>query len=141
MHLKITLWGTYLSQFADGKTGAFFFFKAYLLIYLWLHRAFVASLRLSPVVESRAALHFRSQTLGMCKGSAVVCGTWAWLPHSILAPQSRIKLRSPALAGRFLTTRPPGKARSLKNFVLLSQNQTLIDSNRLTAHSLRSPCS
>ena len=52
MHLKIALWGVYLSQFADGKTGALrIFFKTYLLIYFWLHWASVASLRLSAVVE------------------------------------------------------------------------------------------
>ena len=38
------------------------------------------------------------------------CGTWAYLFHSMLAlPGSRIKPMSPALAGWFFTTKPPGK--------------------------------
>ena len=44
-------------------------------------------------------------------------GTWASLPHNIRSlPRAGIKLMSPALTGRFLTTGPPEK--SLENTVL-----------------------
>ena len=37
------------------------------------------------------------------------CGTWAWLLHSMWdLPGPGIEPMSPALAGRFLTTVPPG---------------------------------
>ena len=47
------------------------------------------------------------------------CGSWAQLPcgmWGVLVPEPGIELVSPALAGRFWTTRPPGK--SLASFIL-----------------------
>ena len=49
----------------------------------------------------------RAWTLGAGFSS---CGTQAWLPHSMRdLPRPGMEPMSPALAGRFLTTGPPGK--------------------------------
>ena len=56
------------------------------------------SLRRLPLLQSLGSRHFRS------------CGTLASLPHGIRnLPRAGITPVSPALAGRFLTTGPPGK--------------------------------
>ena len=42
------------------------------------------------------------------------CGTWARLLHSMwYLPRSGIELMSPALAGGFFTTEPPGKPQGI----------------------------
>ena len=46
-------------------------------------------------------------------GSGSSCGTQAWLPHGMCDPLGPgIEPMSPALAGGFLTTEPPGEASS-----------------------------
>ena len=52
------------------------------------------------------------------------CGTWAWLLRSVWdLSKSGIKTKSPALAGGFLTTEPPGKPEDRVLTEVSSQNE------------------
>ena len=76
----------------------------YSFIYCWLCWVFVAACGLLVVVVSLVV----NPRLRMCRLSS--CGTLAWLPYvSWNPPTPGIEPMSPALAGRFLTTVPPGK--------------------------------
>ena len=68
-------------------------------IYVWLRWLFVAMFRLSLGAASRSYARLIVVARGFLLFQA--CG--------ILVPQAEIKLTSPALAGGFLTTGPPGK--------------------------------
>ena len=80
-----------------------------------------------------------------CTDSAVVghglsiCSVWAWL--GILVPQPGIEPVSPALQGRFITPRPPGKSHSYFPFSCgghsVSLHSTLGD-NKITKDN--NPC-
>ena len=126
----------------------------YLLIYFWLHWVFVAVHGLSLVVASRghsscSALASHCSGLSCCgarapgvRASAVVarglssCGAWAQFVHGMWDPPGPgIKPVSPALAGRFSTTVPPGKSLVLSfeigkyefsNFVLLFHDDLIV---------------
>ena len=118
----------------------YFFFRIYLFIYLifWLWWVFIAAYGLSLVGANSSLLCAGfscngfsccgAQTLGVQASVAAVhglsnhdsqaresclssCGTRAQLLHSMWdLPGVGVKLTSPALAGRFKTTRPPGKS-------------------------------
>ena len=114
--------------------GNILFFKLiilfiYLFIYLWLHWVFFAMCRLSLVVVSGGYSSLRCAGFSLrwllCCGawalgawaSAVVacglssCGKRAWLLRGMWdLPGPGLEPVSPALAGRFLTTAPPGKS-------------------------------
>ena len=72
-------------------------------MFSWLHLVFVAARRLSLVAESAGLLSVAVHRLSCC-GTQLLLGMWD-LPRSGSEPMS------PALAGRFLTTGPPGKSR------------------------------
>ena len=89
----------------------------------WLHWVFVAVPRLSLVVVSGSYSSLRClgfsllwllllQSTGSRRIVSSICGAWVKLPFHIWdLPGPGIKPMSPALAGRFLTTGPPGKSR------------------------------
>ena len=103
-------------------------------IYLWLCWVLVATCRLSPVAVSGGYSLIVVQGLLIAVASLVVecrlyitsfsscgswalehwlssCGTWVSLPCGMWnLTRPRIKLMSPALAGRFLTTGPSGRS-------------------------------
>ena len=83
-----------------------FSFLKKLFIYFWLHWVFVVASGLSVVAESRG---FSCGARALeCRLSS--CGTWAQLLHSMWdLPGPGLEPVSPALAGGFLTTVPPGK--------------------------------
>ena len=100
----------------------------YLFIYLWLCWGFVAARGLSLVAASGgysslwcAGFSLRwllsLQGTGSRHAGFSSCGTWAqqlWLtglvaPRHVGSSRTRAQTRDPALAGRFLTTAPPGK--------------------------------
>ena len=111
----------------------FFFKYIYLFINFWLCWVFVAAHRLSLVAASKgyssllcAGFSLRWLLLSWSKGSRRVgfsscgsralerrlssCGTWAQLLHCMwVLPGPGLEPVSPALAGRFSTTSPPGK--------------------------------
>ena len=63
------------------------------------------------------------------------CGTWAWLLHRMWGlPKARIKLMSPGLQRRFLTTGPPGKPRL---FLILGFQQESLMFNLLIISQLK----
>ena len=84
------------------KSRSHLFIYLFLFIcYLWLCWVFAAALGLLSSCGAWAleCADFRS------------CGAWAQLPHGMwVLPGPGIKLMSLALAGRFPTARPPGKA-------------------------------
>ena len=118
----------------DGEAGLFFFFKlwVYLFIYLFMAvlglrfcaRAFSSCGKRGPlfiavhgpltVAASLVAEH-RLQTRGLSN-----CGSRAQLLRSMWdLPRPGLEPVSPALAGRFSTTAPPGKpSRPVLNTIL-----------------------
>ena len=124
-------------------TFFFYFYKFILFIYFWLHWVCVAAHGLSLVAASRGCSSLRcvgfslrcprcgARTLG-ARASIVVarglssCGSWA-LERRLSSCGTQAQLlcgmwdlpgpgfepMSPALAGRFLTTAPPGKSPSV----------------------------
>ena len=114
-----------------GKSRAFALFLIYiyinLLTYFWLRWVFVAAHGLSLVAASRGYFSL------MCAGFSLrwllflwstgsrhagfsSCGARAWLLCSMWdLPGPEIEPVSPALAGGFLTTAPPGKPPSLRS--------------------------
>ena len=118
------------------QVNFFFFFPVNLFIYFWLRWVFVAARRLSLVAASRGysslwrvgfslqwllllwSMGSRHAGFSSC-GSQVLehrlrsCGTWALLLRGMWdLPGPGIEPVSPALAGGFLTTVPPGKSLS-----------------------------
>ena len=103
---------------------SFFFFLINLFIYFGLHWVFIAAWKLSLVAESGGYSSLRcvgfscweTQALGTQATVVVVhglssCGTGAWLLCGMWdLPRPGLKPVSPALAGEFLTTVPPGKS-------------------------------
>ena len=108
--------------------AGFFFFFNYLFIYLWLCWVFVSVRGLSPVAASGG--HSSSRCVGLSlsrpvllrstgsrrAGSVIVarrlsnCGSRAQLLRGMWdLPRPGLEPVSPALAGRFSTTAPPGK--------------------------------
>ena len=131
-----------LPFYRDGKQISNLFFKLftylfYLFFPLWLHWVFVAAPRLSLVAmsEGYSLLQFMvSHYSGFsgCRAWALErsdfssCSWWAlecqrsscdaqvWLLHSTWdLPRPRVEPMSPVLAGRLLTTAPPGKSSNL----------------------------
>ena len=98
-----------------------FFLKIYLLIDWLLCWVFVSVLGLSLVVASRG--HSSSRCTGLSLSWPLVaerrlsnCGSQAQLLHGMWdPPRPGLEPMSPALAGRFSTTAPPGKPKK-KNF-------------------------
>ena len=98
------------------------FFKINLFIYFWLHWVFIAAHGLSLVVLSGgySLLPFEGfswrwllllQSKGSRRAGFSSCGTRAWLLRGMWdLPGPGLKPVSPALAGGFLTTVPPGKS-------------------------------
>ena len=99
-----------------------------LFIYLWLRRVFIAARRLSLVAASGGFSCCRARALGARASVDAVrglssrgtwalervgfssCGARAWLLRRMWdLPGAGLKPVSPALAGGFLTTVPPGK--------------------------------
>ena len=81
----------------------------YLFVFIWQHQVLVAALGIFLVV--RGLLSSCGMRAPKCVGSVVVarelsCPTAC----GILVPQAGMEPASPALEGRFLTTRPPGKS-------------------------------
>ena len=113
-----------------------FYFIFYFLIYFWLCWVFVAARRLSLFAASgwggysllRCAVFslrwlLLLQSTGSRRTGFSSCGTWAperrlsscgaqaeWLRGMWDLPGPGLEPVSPALAGRFLTTAPPGKS-------------------------------
>ena len=99
----------------------FFFFNFYLFIYLWLCWVFVSVRGLSLVVASGG--HSSSRCAGLSLSRPLLlaehrlqmrrlsnCGSWAQLLRGMWDPPTPgLEPMSPALAGRFSTTAPPGK--------------------------------
>ena len=82
-------------------------FQKYLLLYFWPRWVFPAVHRLSLAVSSGCSLlrstGCRRAGFNICSaGAQLLCSTW-YLPGPGIEPMS------PALAGRFFTTEPPGK--------------------------------
>ena len=113
-----------------GPQGERFFFKN-LFIYFWLRWVFVAAHGLFIAVASLVAEHglqvLRLQQLwhagfSSCGSRALErrlssCGTWAQLLRSMWhLPGLGFEPVSPALAGRFLITAPPGKPNKVRDF-------------------------
>ena len=118
-----------LSQYFSGFRGIwcfvipslFFFFLKYLFIYLWLCWVFVSVLGLSPVVASGG--HSSSRCAGLSPSRPLLLrSTGSRRASSVIVAHGAQPLRgmwdpprpglepvSPALAGRFSTTAPPGK--------------------------------
>ena len=94
-----------------------YFNLKYLFIYLfWLCWVFLAAHRPSLVAGSRGCSLVVTHCFSCCRAQAPGhtgfghCSTWAQLPCSMWdLPGPRIEPMSPASAGRFLTTGPPGK--------------------------------
>ena len=115
-----------------GNCGVFFFFLInlfiYLFIYFWLCSVSLLHAGFLQLWRTRATLRHgvqashcggfsccRAQAL-LARASVVVarrlssCGSWAQLLRSMWdLPRPGLEPMSPALAGRFLTTVPPGK--------------------------------
>ena len=94
----------------------FFFFNFYLFIYLWLCWVFVSVRGLSLVVASgrhsslRCAGVSPSRPLLLQSTGSSNCGSRAQLLRGMWdLPRPGLEPVSPALAGRFSTTAPPGK--------------------------------
>ena len=113
-------------------TYTHFHILKYLFIYFWLHWVFVAARRVSLVeasggYSSLPCVGFSLQwllllpSMGSRHAGFSSCGSWALecrlrscgsqaqLLHGIGSSRPRLKPVSPALAGGFLTTEPPGK--------------------------------
>ena len=106
----------------------FFFYKfIYLFIYLWLRWVFIAVCSFLQLQHASFSLWWllllwsmgsRHTGFSSCGSWAVErkfssCGTWAHLLCSMWdLPRPGLKPVSAALAGRFLTTAPPGKPKS-----------------------------
>ena len=95
----------------------FKFFLFILFIYFWLCWVFVAACSLLIAVASLVVEHGPRHTgFSSCGSQALEnrlssCWARAWLVRSMWdLPKPGIELMSPALAGGFLTTEPPGKS-------------------------------
>ena len=123
----------------DSFPHSILFFK---FIYLWLHWVFVAVHGLSLaaasggysslwctgfslwwllLLQSMGSRHtgFSSSGLRALEGRLSSCGAWAQLLHGMWdLPRPGIEPMSPALAGRFLTTVPPGQSQFSTFFLL-----------------------
>ena len=109
------------SQYLTSPPSTIFFLNFYLFIYLWLCWVFVSVLGLSLVVasgghsSSRCAGLSLSQPLslrstGSRRAGSVIVAHGAQLLHGMWdLPRPGLEPVSPALAGRFSTTAPPGK--------------------------------
>ena len=127
-----------------------FYFLINLFIYFWLCWVFIAAHRLSLVVASGGYSSLRCagfslqwllllQSTGSRRAGFSSCGARAQLLHSMWdLPGSGLEPVSPALAGRFLTTVPPGKSPCtlpillfLTHFLLVLGDQKLTKINCL----------
>ena len=98
-----------------------FFFKLFYLFYLWLCWGFVSLRGLSLVVAGGGHSSSRCTGLSLSRplllrstgsrhAGSVNCGSWAQLLRGMWdLPRPGLEPVSPALAGRFSTTAPPGK--------------------------------
>ena len=111
-----------LSDFKKFIYGSF--------IHCWLYWVCTAAQGFSITVAGFSLqwlLCCRAQPLGCGLSN---CGSWAWWPLGLWnLPGPRTEPVSPALAGRFLTTGPPGKTCSsdLVLFFLQSTSQWILD--------------
>ena len=101
---------------ASGDLRLYFYF---LFIYSWLLWVFVAAHELSLAAASRgsALAVVGGLFLLQSASSRVRRLPWLWhmglvAPWHVGSPRQGIKPVSPALQGRFLTTRPPGKPKT-----------------------------
>ena len=130
-------------MFVKSQSAFFFFFK----LYCWLHWVFVAARRLFSSCSERGLLFVavhglliavaflccRARALGLRASGAVAhrlssCGSRAQLLHGMWdLPGPGLTPVSPALAGGFLTTAPPGKSsvcfRSLYSSTLIKSSR------------------
>ena len=118
---RIEVWSRLESHTRPRHTSlAFFFFLIYLFIYFWVCWVFVSVRGLSLVVASGG--HSSSQCMDLSLSRPLVvehklqtrrlsnCGSRAQLLYSMWdLPRPGLEPVSPALAGRFSTTAPPGK--------------------------------
>ena len=127
-------WKQVLKQvFVQQRSPQYFFFPKFIYYSFWLCWVFVAARGLSLVVASRGYSSLRCagfslwwllllrSTGSRCTGFSSCgsralerrlssCGAWAQLLHGMWdLPGPGLEPVSPALAGRFLTTVPPGK--------------------------------
>ena len=125
------------------------FFILFLFIYLWLCWVFVSVRGLSPVVASGG--HSSSQCAGLSLPRPLVaghrlqtrrlsnCGSRAQLLRGMWdLPGPGLEPVSPALAGRFSTTAPPGKPYF---YLFLTMLLGLRDLSSLTRDRTHAPCS
>ena len=99
----------------DEIISDFFFFEEYVFIYFWLCWVSVAVLGLSPVAVSRGYSSFRTTGFRIAANRFSGCGARAGLLHGMWnLPGPGIEPMSPALAGGFLSTVPPGKSSAQK---------------------------
>ena len=105
-----------LKKFAQKSLhGHVFTYSIYLFMHFWLHWIFVAEHRFSLVAASEVFSDCGTQALE-CKGFNNF-GVEAKLPCGMRdLPRPGIQPVSPVSAGRFFTTRPPGKSRFWLNF-------------------------
>ena len=137
MHLSVKAWSTNQLTAREFLIISFFFF----FFNFWLCWVFVAACGLSQVVVSRGYSLLAARGLSYCSGFSCdraqalecvgfcscssqalecglsSCGAWASLPQGTWdLPGLRMEMMSPALAGGFLTTEPPG--RPLNHFLI-----------------------
>ena len=103
----------------------FFSFFIYLFIYFWLCWVFVSVRGLSLVVASGGHSSSRGTGLSLSRplllrstgsrraGSVVVAHGLSWSVACGIFPRPGLEPVSPALAGRFSTTAPPGKPKNV----------------------------
>ena len=109
--LTLILLLLFFLSFEDNWRGlSFFILLRWVLvatsgIFLPLFRIFHCSVQI---------LNCGMQAQGRAASGAVICGLLCSEACGILVPQPRIKPAFPALTGRFLITRPPGKPLFLK---------------------------
>ena len=96
------------------------FWKIYLFIYFWLCWVFIAVWRLFSSYGEQGLLWVVVHGLLIAVASLVAahgfrsCGTWPYLPCGTWhLPRAGIEPMSPALAGGFFTTGPPGQPSSV----------------------------
>ena len=132
MYFQHTFGHNFVSWCFSLRIFFFLILFIYLFIYLWLCWVFVSVRGLSLVVASGGHSSSRCEVLSLSRASLVAehrlqtrrlssCGSWAQLLCGMWdLPRPGLEPVSPALAGRFLTTAPPGKP-SLRILIILNR--------------------
>ena len=113
----------FIQSVVSASSCKFIFKRTSLFVHLWLCWVFITERGLSPVAESGGQSSLPCAGLSLAGFSR--CSSRA-LEHQLSAdglpcgmsgpPGPRIKPASPALAGRFSTTGPPGKSSNKEPF-------------------------